>query len=145
MFCPSCNSLKTRVLDKRSTEANSAIRRRRECLKCRGRFTTYERARPSLIVLKKNRKNEVYDLSKIRNGMLKAIEGRPINPKKFESIIEKIDNEIKSTGRVQIKSKVIGDIVTRELKKFDKVAYVRFMSFYKKYDNIKSFKKELGR
>jgi transcriptional repressor NrdR len=95
--------------------------------------------------LKKNRKKEVYDLSKIRNGMLKAIEGRPISSKKFESIIEKIDNEIKSTGRVQIKSKIIGDIVTRELKKLDKVAYVRFMSFYKKYDNIKSFKKELGR
>ena len=77
--------------------------------------------------------------------MLKSLEGRPVSLKKFEGVLEKIDEEIKSMNCAQIKSKVVGDIVIRELKKLDKVAYVRFMSFYKRYGDIKSFKKELGR
>ena len=145
MFCPQCNSPKTRVIDKRATENNAAFRRRRECLKCGGRFTTYERIRPELIVIKKGGKKEKYDLEKIRTGMLKSLEGRPVSLKKFGGVLEKIDEEIKSMNCAQIKSKVVGDIVIRELKKLDKVAYVRFMSFYKRYGDIKSFKKELGR
>ena len=145
MICPNCNSPKTRVLDKRATENNTAIRRRRECLKCKDRFTTYERIKPELIVIKRGGKKEKYNLEKIKVGMLKSLEGRPVSEKRFAKVLEKIDNEIKGTNCTQIKSKVIGEIVIRELKKLDKVAYVRFMSFYKRYDDIKSFKKELGR
>ncbi len=145
MLCPNCSSPDTRVIDKRPTDNNTAIRRRRECLSCKDRFTTYERARPELIVIKKDGRKEKYNLEKIKIGMLKSLDARPVSSKRFQTVIEKIDNEIRDMGCTQIKSKAIGDIVTRELKKLDKVAYIRFMSFYKKYNDIKSFKKELGR
>jgi transcriptional repressor NrdR len=145
MICPNCTSSKIRVLDKRATENNTAIRRRRLCLKCKDRFTTYERIKPELIVIKRGGKKEKYNLEKIKVGMVKSLEGRPVSEKKFAKVLEKIDNEIRGMGCTQLKSKIIGEIIIRELKKLDRVAYVRFMSFYKKYDNIKSFKKELGR
>lgn len=144
MFCPYCNSPKIRVVDKRGTDENRAVRRRRECLKCKSRFTTYERVRGPLVVIKRNGKREKFDREKIKSGMMKAIKERPIGPKKIEKMLDEIEEEIKGMNCTQIKSKVIGDLVVEKLKRIDKVAFVRFMSYYKQYNDVKSFKKELG-
>jgi len=143
MFCPYCNSLKTRVIDKRSSEDNRAIRRRRECLGCKSRFTTYERVKSPMIVIKRDKSKENYNREKIKTGMLKALDGRPVNEKKLEKVLDEIEAEIKNMNCMEIKSKIIGDIVTEKLKKFDKVAYVRFMSHYKDFKDVKTFKKAL--
>jgi transcriptional repressor NrdR len=143
MFCPYCNSPKIRVIDKRDSEDNRAIRRRRECLDCKNRFTTYERIRAPLIVIKRDKSKENYNREKIKAGMLKALNGRPVNEKKLDKILDEIEAEIKNMNYMEIKSKIIGDIVTEKLKKFDKVAYVRFMSHYKDFKDVKTFKKAL--
>ena len=145
MLCPYCNSLKTRVIDKRATEESKSIRRRRKCMKCENRFTTYERIRPIWFVLKRNKRKEDYDRSKLKSGIMKAVDGRPVTEKQVDRLIEDLESELKNMNTLAIKSKVIGDLVTEKLKKLDKVSYVRFMSFYKKYSDIKTFKKELGR
>lgn len=145
MLCPYCNKLETRVIDKRGTDENRAVRRRRECLKCKKRFTTYERVRPDLVVIKRDGRKETFDIEKIRRGVKEALKGRPVSEKKLNKMLEDVEEEIKGMGCVEIKSKIIGDVVIEKLKKLDKVAYVRFMSFYKKYSDISSFKKELGR
>ena len=143
MFCPYCNSPKTKVVDKRNSEGNGAIRRRRECLNCKSRFTTYERIKAPMVVIKRDRSKENYSREKIKTGLLKALDGRPINQKKLERLLNDIETEIKNMNCIEIKSKIIGDIVTERLKKFDKVAYVRFMSHYKDFKDVKTFKKVL--
>jgi transcriptional repressor NrdR len=143
MFCPYCNSSKTRVIDKRSTDENRAIRRRRECLKCKNRFTTYEHIRAPLLVIKRDKSKEDYSREKIKAGVLKALNGRPVNEKKLEKFLDEIEKEIKNMNCAEIKSKIIGEIVTEKLKKFDKVAYVRFMSHFKDFKDVKTFKKVL--
>lgn len=143
MFCPYCNSPKLKVVDKRDSEENNAIRRRRECLDCKNRFTTYERIKAPMVVLKRDKSRENYNREKIKSGMLKALDGRPVNEKKLEKILDEIEKEIKNMNCMEIKSKIIGDIVTEKLKKFDKVAYVRFMSHYKDFKDVKTFKKAL--
>jgi transcriptional repressor NrdR len=140
MFCPYCNSSKIRVIDKRDSEDNRSIRRRRECLDCKNRFTTYERIRSPL---KRDKSKENFNREKIKAGMLKALKGRPVNEKKLEKVLDEIESEIKTMNCMEIKSKMIGDIVTEKLKKFDKVAYVRFMSHYKDFKDVKTFKKAL--
>lgn len=143
MFCPYCNSPKLKVVDKRDSEENNTIRRRRECLECKNRFTTYEHIKAPMMVLKRDKSKENYSREKIKNGMLKALDGRPVNEKKLEKILDEIEKEIKDMNCMEIKSKIIGDIVTEKLKKFDKVAYVRFMSHYKDFKDVKTFKKAL--
>jgi transcriptional repressor NrdR len=143
MFCPYCNSLKLRVVDKRDSGDSNTIRRRRECLDCKNRFTTYERIKAPMVVLKRDKSKENYSREKIKSGMLKALDGRPVNEKKLEKILDEIEKEIKEMNCMEIKSKIIGDIVTEKLKKFDKVAYVRFMSHYKDFKDVKTFKKAL--
>ena len=143
MFCPYCNSSKTRVIDKRGTEENRAIRRRRECLKCKERFTTYEHIKAPMVVIKRDKTRENFSREKIRTGVLKALDGRPVNEKKLEKFLDEIEDEIKNMKCKEIKSKMIGDIVTEGLKKLDKVAYVRFMSHFKDFKDVKTFKKVL--
>ena len=143
MFCPYCNSPKLKVVDKRDSEENNTIRRRRECLECKNRVTTYEHRKAPMMVLKRDKSKENYSREKIKNGMLKALDGRPVNEKKLEKILDEIEKEIKDMNCMEIKSKIIGDIVTEKLKKFDKVAYVRFMSHYKDFKDVKTFKKAL--
>jgi len=144
MLCPYCRSSKTKVIDKRSSEDNKVIRRRRECRSCKERFTTYERAILDLIVLKKDGKRECFDREKLRNGIMKACEKRPVGLRVIERLVNEIETELRNLHKPEIKSLVIGDIVMERLKKVDKVAYVRFASYYKHFNDIASFKKSLG-
>ena len=143
MLCPHCKSSKTKVTDKRSSEDNKAIRRRRECLSCKKRFTTYERAILDLMVLKKDGKRESFDREKLRNGIVKACEKRPVGLRVIERLVDEIEAEIQNMHKTEIKSIVIGDLVMEKLKKVDKVAYVRFASYYRDFNNIEAFKKSL--
>jgi transcriptional repressor NrdR len=143
MLCPYCRSSKTKVIDKRSSEDNKAIRRRRECLICKERFTTYERAILDLIVLKKDGKREFFDRDKLKSGIMKACEKRPVGLRLIERLVNETETELRNLHKTEIKSRLIGDLVMERLKKVDKVAYVRFASYYKQFSDIASFKKSL--
>lgn len=144
MFCPYCKSPKNFVIDKRSSDNNTSIRRRRECKKCKSRFTTYERAFLDLVVLKSSNKKEHFDREKLRKGITKACEKRPVSLRTIERLVNEIETEIRKLHKNEIKSRTIGDIVMKKLKKVDTVAYVRFASYYKDFKNVQSFKKSLG-
>jgi transcriptional repressor NrdR len=143
MFCPYCKSSKSRVIDKRSTEENKAIRRRRQCLKCKERFTTYERAVLDLIVIKRDGKRERFDINKLRTGIMKACEKRPVGLRTIKRLVNEIETELRKLHTAEMKSRIIGDLVMDRLKKLDKVAYVRFASYYKRFNDIQTFKKSL--
>lgn len=144
MNCPECKSTKIRVLEKRNTEGEQIIRRRRECESCSFRFTTYERIEAaSLVVIKKDKTREVFTREKLAVGIEKALEKRPISEIQIEEFINSTEREIRSQGITEIKSSEIGDFVLAELKKLDDVAYLRFASVYKSFENVESFKKEL--
>jgi len=142
MECPYCKSKDIRVLDKR--DSSGAIRRRRLCKDCNGRFTTYEYIENfNIKVVKRDGKKETYDIDKIRKGLIKAFKKRPSEEEKVERILKDIDNQIKKLGLSKIRSKQIGDIIIDTLEKADKVAYLRFASVYKDFKSLKSFEKEL--
>jgi len=143
MYCPYCKSPETKVVDKRTSEEGKAIRRRRECLKCKKRFTTYERADMDLIVIKKDGRREKFDRSKLKTGIMKACEKRPISLRIIERLVNEIEAKLRDLHTTEIRSSIIGDIIMKKLKKLDKVAYVRFASYYKDFTDIKSFKKTL--
>lgn len=144
MKCIFCDSLKTRVIDKRMTSDSSMNRRRRECLKCKKRFTTYEKTEGSnIIVLKKDSSKETFSSKKIRDGILRACEKRPISEEKIDKLTKKILKKIKNYKSNSITSKKIGELVMKELKKLDEISYVRFASVYKAFENKKDFEKEL--
>lgn len=143
MKCPYCSSEDTKVIDKRPSD-DRTFRRRRECEKCEKRFTTYERIEiVPLTVIKRDGRREDFDKNKIRIGIMKACEKRPINQEKIEKIVDEIENELLNMDTTEIKSKVIGDLVMNSLKNVDEVAYIRFASVYKKFRDIESFEKEL--
>jgi transcriptional repressor NrdR len=144
MLCPYCKSSKTKVIDKRGSDRNISIRRRRECLKCNNRFTTYERAFLDLTVLKNDGKKENFDRNKLKNGVMKACEKRPVSQRTIEKIVSEIESELRKLHETEIKSRTIGDLVMKRLKRVDTVAFVRFASYYKDFKNIQSFKKSLG-
>jgi len=143
ILCPFCKSPRTRVIDKRDTERGKVIRRRRECLKCKKRFTTYERVSLDLIVIKKDGRRERFDREKLKTGIMKACEKRPISLRTIERLVNEIESELRELHTPEIKSRTIGDIVMKKLKKLDEVAYVRFASYYKPFKDVKSFKKAL--
>jgi transcriptional repressor NrdR len=140
MKCPYCLA-NTKVLDKR--ESKDATRRRRECLKCKKRVTTYERVETHLVVIKKDGRREPYIREKIRNGILKACEKRPISQEKIDKTVSEIEDKIKSHGKNEVPSKLIGEIIMKKLKQVDEIAYVRFASVYKEFKDISEFKKTL--
>ncbi len=142
MNCPYCNHIETKVTDSRETERS--IRRRRECLKCKKRFTTYEYIEMApLFVIKKDGRRERFDRCKIRNGMLKALEKRPIGHEKVEEMIDAIEEKIRRIGKEEIETTLIGEYVMDELKDVDHVAYIRFASVYRQFTDATSFEKEL--
>jgi transcriptional repressor NrdR len=144
MKCPYCSHIKTKVTDKRQTKDSTNIRRRRECLKCKKRFTTYETpASMGLVVIKKDGRKQPYQREKIESGFLKACEKRPVSKEKIQQIINNIEAQLKRRGKKEIKSSIIGNLVSKELKKLDKVAYLRFASVYRDFENIKDFKQEI--
>jgi len=141
MRCPFCDNGKTRVTDKRSSGRGQATRRRRECLRCGKRFTTYERVEGIVLsVIKSNGRKEPYDRKKLEAGLKKACEKLPIAKEKIEKAIDRIESKLRKHG--EIKSRKIGEFALRELKKLDKVAYMRFVSVYKSFEDVDSFKKE---
>ncbi len=142
MLCPFCGNPDTKVIESKDTENASAIRRRRECIKCGKRFTTYERIELNFRVIKKNGSTQKYSRNKILEGISKAVEKREITQEQIDRILAKIEAHILKEGK-EIKTSTIGSIIMRELKKLDKVAYIRFASVYKDFDDIESFKKEL--
>ena len=143
MECPYCHYIETKVTDSRDTGTMS-IRRRRECLKCNKRFTTYEYIELTpLYVKKKDGRLEKFDRNKIKNGIMKALEKRPVEHKKIEEILDQIEEKIRRIGTEQIESKVIGEYVMEILKETDHVAYIRFASVYRSFTDISSFQEEV--
>jgi len=144
MECPYCHNIETKVTDSRDTGTMS-IRRRRECLKCGKRFTTYEYIELTpLYVKKKDGRLEKFDRNKIKNGIMKALEKRPVEHEKIEEILDQIEEKIRRTGTEQIESKVIGEYVMESLKQTDHVAYIRFASVYRSFTDVSSFQEEVN-
>lgn len=142
MRCIFCEG-ETKVTDKRDTQGET--RRRRECLKCKKRFTTYERVEElNFVVIKKDKSREPFSRDKLKSGILKACEKRPIETEKIDSMVSEIERKIrdKIKGK-EVDSRIIGELVMKEMKKIDKVAYIRFASVYREFKDITDFKKEI--
>ncbi len=132
----------TKVTDKRKSP--EGIRRRRECLKCKKRFTTYEKpAKEGFFVIKKDGRREKFSRKKLEEGIKRAFEKRPISKKKIEKMINEVEDKLIKKGKKEIKSSLIGELVIKNIKKLDNVAYVRFASVYRDFQDVKDFKKEL--
>ena len=143
MQCPYCKHQNTKVTDSRETGIYS-IRRRRECLACNRRFTTYEHIEMSpLYIIKKDGRRETFDKNKIKTGVMKALEKRPISHDRIEQSLDSIEEKIRRLGKEEIESNIIGEIVMEELKTIDKVAYIRFASVYRSFADITLFEKEV--
>ena len=143
MECPYCQHPETKVTDSRDT-GTYTIRRRRECLKCNRRFTTYEYIEMTPVyVIKKDGRREKFQRNKIKNGITKALEKRPIGHDKIEEMLDSIEEKIRRTGKEEIESSVIGEYVMNLLKKTDQVAYIRFASVYRSFTDVSSFEKEV--
>ncbi len=146
MKCPYCNNEETKVVDKRETESLSVTRRRRECLKCGKRFTTYEKVEElEIVIVKKDGRRERFDRHKLLTGLVKACEKRPVSMEKIEKVVEEIEADLRERGESEVPSKKIGEIVMRKLKSLDKVAYIRFASVYREFEDIERFEEELDK
>jgi transcriptional repressor NrdR len=142
MNCPFCGYLDSKVIDSR--DVNDGIRRRRECLKCEERFTTYERLQPAaMFVVKKDERREEFNKEKLLSGLRKACEKRPLPTGTIDKIADDIESEIYGLGKAEIPSTVIGDMVMQRLKKLDYIAYIRFASVYRQFADITVLKKEI--
>ena len=144
MRCPFCNSEDTSVVETRFLSNENSLRRRRECNKCKKRFTTYERIEYEEIrVIKKNNVRERFDPEKIRRGLLKALEKRPVDEEQIEKLLQKIVSKIRSLEQKEVTSEKIGKIVMSGLRSLDKVAYVRFASVYKDFASLEDYIEEI--
>ena len=145
MICPYCGFEENKVLETRET-GDLETRRRRECLKCGKRFTTYERVEQKpLFVIKKNGNRELFDKDKIIKGLINSCQKRPISMKDIEELARKVEDKIRSSGDEEIKSSKIGNLIMTRLKKLDKVAYIRFASVYRDFADIDEFKEEISK
>ncbi len=144
MKCPFCGFIEDKVIDSRSSNEDKSVRRRRECLKCKRRFTTYEYIEEvPLMVIKKDGRREAFDRNKIISGILKACEKRPVGMEKVEVVVDNVEKELQKSLDKEIKAGVIGELVMDHLHKLDEVAYVRFASVYRQFKDINHFMKEL--
>ena len=144
MKCPYCGYEETQVIDTRETENLEVTRRRRECLKCNKRFTTYERVEEAeIIVVKKDGRRERFERQKLLNGILKACEKRPISLDKVEKLVDEVESDLRKRDSVEVESKVVGEIAMKKLKTLDKVAYIRFASVYREFEDLDRFEEEL--
>jgi len=144
MDCPYCSSASSKVTDKR--KSGKEIRRRRECLnnKCRKRFTTYEKiVQHDLYVIKKDKNREKFSREKLEKGIYKAFEKRPISKEEIDKMIGEIEEQLRKKGKKEIKSSIIGEIIMKKIKKIDNVAYIRFASVYRDFQDVDDFKQEL--
>ncbi len=146
MRCPRCNEQSTRVIDSRDLENGSTIRRRRECEACAYRFTTYERPEGArLIVLKRDGSRQEFDRGKVRAGLLKALEKRPVTLERVAQAVDDIESTVRARGEPEISSKEIGRLATDALRDLDQLAYIRFASVYHSYEDIDTLKREVDR
>ena len=144
MRCPSCGHLEDRVIDSRSTKEQRAIRRRRECIGCGHRYTTYEYVEnASILVVKKDGKREPWSREKVVAGISRACEKRPISLSQIEAIVDRIENEIQRLAPGELASKTVGELVMAELRELDEVAYVRFASVYRHFKDVNEFLDEI--
>lgn len=146
MKCPFCGYTESKVIDSRPTDENERIRRRRECIQCSKRFTTYEVIEDvPIIVIKKDRSREVFDRNKILKGMLRACEKRKVTVADLDEKIDEIEASLQSSVDREVSSSRIGELIMEKLKEIDEVAYVRFASVYKEFDSAESFREELAK
>jgi transcriptional repressor NrdR len=144
MRCPYCGYNESKVLDSRSTEEGYSIRRRRECIKCEERFTTYERVEEiTLVVIKKDGSREVFNPQKIMSGLIKACEKRPVSMETLENAVGEIEKKLRNSWVREVDSREIGEMVMEQLREIDEVAYVRFASVYRQFKDINKFMQEL--
>lgn len=146
MRCPSCGHVDSRVLDSRPTDDGSVIRRRRECLACQGRFTTYEKVEASpFVVLKRDGRREAFSPDKVLRGLITACEKRPVPRGTLERLVSEVEREMRSRYDREVPSQEIGELVAERLRAVDAVAYVRFASVYRQFQDVRRFKEELER
>ncbi|SFA77919.1 transcriptional regulator NrdR [Clostridium frigidicarnis] len=144
MKCPYCTHEESKVVDSRSTDDDSAIRRRRECLKCGKRYTTYEKIEDiPILVIKKDLTREYFDKSKIINGLIKACQKRQVSRSQIEEIAQHIEKDLSNKMLTEVKSEYIGELIMERLKNIDEVSYVRFASVYRQFKDINTFMEEI--
>ncbi len=145
MKCPSCGYEDTKVVDSRHTEDNTSIKRRRICIKCGNRFSTFEYVEMMpIMVIKKDKTREIFDRSKLMGGILKACHKRPVTSAQVENIVKDIENTVKNSSKNEISSVALGTMVIERLKSIDGIAYVRFASVYREFKDVDTFLAELN-
>jgi len=146
MHCPFCGAQDTKVTDSRLWGEDDEVRRRRRCVRCRERFTTYERAELALPRVEKRDGSRVpFDGSKLRSGIMRALEKRPVGTEEIESALARINRRLVTGGEGEVPSRTIGELVMDELRALDQVAYVRFASVYRKFEDVAAFREEIER
>ena len=146
MKCFDCDYLDSKVIESRDLDESATIRRRRQCLHCGARFTTYERMEmPTIAIVKRDGRREIFSRDKMASGIYKAIEKRPIAIAAVEDVISQIEREIRALGESEVRSTLVGEMIMSKLEKLDDVAYVRFASVYRSFTDVASFEAELRR
>lgn len=146
MHCPFCSEVETKVIDSRLVADGHQIRRRRECVACHERFTTFETAELVMPgIVKRDGSREPFNEEKLRNGLLRALEKRPVSVDETEQAINRLKSELRATGEREVSSEMLGNLIMEALKKLDKVAYVRFASVYRSFEDIREFGEEIAR
>lgn len=144
MRCPGCSSLDNKVVDSRTARDGDAIRRRRECLSCGARFTTYEYVEKTpVLVIKKDGRREPFRREKMADGVTKACEKRPVPREEIEALLDRVENAIQALGQGEVESREIGEIVMEELARIDQISYVRFASVYREFRDVRHFLDEI--
>jgi transcriptional repressor NrdR len=146
MFCPFCSAQETKVIDSRLVSGGEQIRRRRQCIECSERFTTFEIAELVMPkVIKRDQTREPFNEDKLAAGLTRALEKRPVSTEAIDQTMGKIKSELRATGEREVTSQFIGEIIMQALKELDKVAYVRFASVYRSFEDVKEFGEEIAR
>jgi len=146
MYCPFCAAVDTKVIDSRLVSDGHQVRRRRQCLDCSERFTTFESAELVMPrIIKRDGSREPFNEDKMRNGLLRALEKRPVSIEQIELAINKLKSQLRATGERELSSEMLGNLIMDQLKELDKVAYVRFASVYRSFEDIREFGEEIAR
>lgn len=146
MYCPFCAAVDTKVIDSRLISDGHQVRRRRQCLDCSERFTTFESAELVMPrIIKRDGSREPFNEDKMRNGLLRALEKRPVSIEQIELAINKLKSQLRATGERELSSEMLGNLIMDQLKELDKVAYVRFASVYRSFEDIREFGEEIAR
>ena len=144
MFCPFCSHRETKVIDSRLVSEGNQVRRRRECLECGERYTTFESAELVLPrVIKSNGARQPFDEDKLRSGLVRALEKRPVDLEQTEATLDRIKLRLRATGEREVLTRIVGEMVMDELRELDDVAYVRFASVYRSFQDVNEFQKEI--